>query len=454
MATNTPADGAVAQPVVQSTPPENVPAEPKTPSPAASGPSTGIEKFREMIMNPSKFRKVPAEKAVAVPSTLSLFGEPTLNIGTLPSASTSGEGSSAGKAVALSPATKRKTTDPNLKTVVIDPMYDLTVIVGTPDATDGQIAFRVNRGSLRHASDVWNKMLTGPWSENIKDQSEVEFPDDSAWAFEQVLYIAHLQEHKVPQPQEIDLSKLLSLAVLVDKYDLARVMRTAWREKDWAPLDQPQLTWSAIPIHQDWIYITHAFEYNESCAYLTNRLAVEVQNDKTDGSLYHLTGDVKFKLSADMPERVLMQIRDVRNNILQEWVKLCSTAFDKAIFKKDDDYSNPCGKAICRATRMDIMSFGLRAAGLCPATQISPTMYESVVWYWKALNDIGAEFKDYKPCDSTYGYGKGAHHSSCSYEKCLGDFGFLKKAEATLKQYGHKDVVSHLLSDKFLKPSV
>ena len=70
----------------------------------------------------------------------------------------------------------------------------------------------------------------------------------------------------------------------------------------------------------------------------------------------------------------------------------------------------------------------------------------SVASYWKALKNIGSEYKIYKPCDGTFGYGKGSHYSSCSYEKCLGDFGLLTRAEATLKKYGHHEVVSHLLS--------
>ena len=78
----------------------------------------------------------------------------------------------------------------------------------------------------------------------------------------------------------------------------------------------------------------------------------------------------------------------------------------------------------------------------------------SVVSYRKALKNIGSEYKIYKPCDGTFGYGKGNHYSSCSYEKCLGDFGLLTVAEATLKQYGHHEVVSHLLSVSLLSPLV
>lgn len=64
-------------------------------------------------------------------------------------------------------------------------------------------------------------------------------------------------------------------------------------------------------------------------------------------------------------------------------------------------------------------------------------MYQSVAWYWRALKNIGVTFRYYKP---------GGNAGTCTFEKCLGDFGILTKAEATLKKNGHRDVVNYLLS--------
>ena len=90
---------------------------------------------------------------------------------------------------------------------------------------------------------------------------------------------------------------------------------------------------------------------------------------------------------------------------------------------------------------------GLQAAGFYPVPENAQSLYRSVTWYWKALKTIGADFKTYKPCDGTLGYGKGSHYSSCSSEKCLGDFGVTTKAEVILKQYvQHPLVLTHLLS--------
>jgi hypothetical protein len=68
---------------------------------------------------------------------------------------------------------EREATDLNLEIVTIDKMYDLTLIVGTPEPPMRQKAFRVNKGSFRNASEVWTAMLSGNWVES--DLSEISF---------------------------------------------------------------------------------------------------------------------------------------------------------------------------------------------------------------------------------------------------------------------------------------
>jgi hypothetical protein len=91
---------------------------------------------------------------------------------------------------------KRKMTDPNLEIITIDPMYDLTLIVGSQQHPKGQKAFRVSKGSFRNVSAVWTKMLNGNWAES--SQSEICLPDDSCDAFLIVLRIAHFQLSELP----------------------------------------------------------------------------------------------------------------------------------------------------------------------------------------------------------------------------------------------------------------
>jgi hypothetical protein len=124
------------------------------------------------------------------------------------------------------PATKstttleREATDLNLEIVTIDKMYDLTLIVGTPEPPMRQKAFRINKGSFRNASEFWTAMLSGNWVEG--DLSEISFPEDSPYAFEIVLRIAHLQFHKLPA--SLTQEQLVEIATLSDKYDLGRVV--------------------------------------------------------------------------------------------------------------------------------------------------------------------------------------------------------------------------------------
>lgn len=202
-----------------------------------------------------------------------------------------------------SPDLKRKRTDPNLKIVTVDPFYDLTIIVGT-DYLDGQVAFRVNKGSMRHASDVWTKMLTDPWAK-LNSEPEIRFPDDSPWAFEQVLRIAHLQIDI--EPSALSLSEVEALAILSDKYNLVKLMRIAINSK--GGFSSAQVSewhqWPAEPSLQVWTFITYAFHFQHDYDYLVNKLAVEAQVDEADMSLYHVTGDKKTRLRSDLPDRIL-----------------------------------------------------------------------------------------------------------------------------------------------------
>ncbi|KAF9698177.1 hypothetical protein EKO04_003371 [Ascochyta lentis] len=325
---------------------------------------------------------------------------------------------------------KRKMTDPTLKVVTVDPFYDLTLIVGTPGRTNGQVAFRVNKGSLRHASDIWTKMLTGVWAES--KQTEIEFPDDNPQAFHVVLLIAHLQIGALPA--QLGLVDMMNLAILTDKYNLVKLIRVALGSKHW--LDTARRTiwreWPAHPQIQDYAFITQVFDSQDDYRYLINRLAVEIQVDEDGTWLSHGAGGAELK--STLPDRVLTHIHHIRTSILQEWITVCNTAIDDAIRKRNDGPSTACGKTTCKATKIGIMMIGLQAAGLYPGPESAKAMHRSVASYWRDLKDIGVDFKNYRPCASTSSDGRGSHHSTCSFGKCFGDFGILGEAEATLRR--------------------
>ena len=209
-------------------------------------------------------------------------------------------------AAATAPNLKRKSTDPNIKIVNLDPHYDLTLIVGTTERSSGQIAFQVNKGSLRLASDIWTRMLSGPWAE--KDRSEIRFPDDCPWAFLQVLRTAHLQIAQLPAA--VSLAEMTALAVLTDKYNLVNLMKVAlncrlcWlntaRNTTW-------LEWPANPYIQDWAFITHVFQQQNYYEQLVCKLAVEVEVDHKDVSLYYGAQGKRTKLRSTLPDRILSE---------------------------------------------------------------------------------------------------------------------------------------------------
>jgi hypothetical protein len=88
---------------------------------------------------------------------------------------------------------------------------------------------------------------------------------------------------------------------------------------------------------------------------------------------------------------------------------------------------------------------GLYGIGLYPIPQGPKNLYGSILWYWKCLKGLGADFKPYHPCDKI-GHGRQTHWSSCTFTKCLDGFGIMEGAEAILKDYTHKDVFNHMQS--------
>jgi hypothetical protein len=196
---------------------------------------------------------------------------------------------------------KRKMTDPKLETIDIDKMHDLNLIVGAPGSSGGQKAFRINKGSFRSACDAWATMLNGKWSES--NMPEIRFPDDSPFAFEIVLRVAHWQFNLLPA--EMAQKELVELATLSDKYDLRRLFRAAFDQKQWLqPYKGDGTTWPADTNLQEFTFITQAVGFEADFKYLVSRLAAEVEIEK--GSYFYKQGAAtKVKIRADFPAGIL-----------------------------------------------------------------------------------------------------------------------------------------------------
>ena len=138
-----------------------------------------------------------------------------------------------------------------------------------------------------------------------------------------------------------------------------------------------------------------------------------------------------------------VRISEIRQLILTEWVNCIDAAVNMAMrgtFDVANNRNPTCDKELCSITRCGVLIRGLQAAEYDFRFQSAATLTKSVAFYWKGLKEIGSDLKPYAPCDKAMGYGRGAHHSSCSFEACFGDFGFMEKAEETLKKALHTDV--------------
>lgn len=200
---------------------------------------------------------------------------------------------------------KRNTTDPEI--ITLDSHYDLTIIVGTPKHKNGQKAFRVNKGSMRHASDVWTKMLTGEWVES--KTTEIEFPDDSWKPFHMVLKIAHLQFDELPD--SLPFEDLQQLATLTDKYNLAKAVRVAVDRGRWLhKYKHDCMVWpSSLETHH-FATMTSIFQYDSDLLFIISKLAVEVKVDAIGKCLYHGSGAGMTGLTSSLPDHIIGESYD------------------------------------------------------------------------------------------------------------------------------------------------
>ncbi|KAH5606893.1 hypothetical protein HBI45_095630 [Parastagonospora nodorum] len=352
---------------------------------------------------------------------------------------------------ALSIPLKRKITDQKLETITIDPMYDLTLVVGTPEHTKGQKAFQVNKGSFRNISAVWTKMMNGKWAEG--DQSEICLPDDSCDAFHIVLQIAHFQLLKLPE--KLSREELVDLAVLTDKYQLENAIMMALELKKWMkPHRQAYMSQPSDAALQDFALIASAFNLRSDYDYLISRLATEVMAGANGRFYYHDGNQKKIMLRSDLPTSIFGthvvppksfesidlepgKIISVRSDILSAWITCCDTGLTKCL-----SFSlPPCESALCAATKAGILLKGLKTAGFFPSPSSATLMHGSITAYWKLLKSTGNDYQKYAPCKFIKGIDySSAHWTDCSFETCFGDFGIMKAARAILERHMHADL--------------
>ncbi|KAJ8107221.1 hypothetical protein OPT61_g9015 [Boeremia exigua] len=333
---------------------------------------------------------------------------------------------------------KRKVTDLNLTIVTIDPFYDLTLIVGTPEHANGQMAFRVSKSSMRHVSDVWTKMLTGVWIES--ELEEIDLPDDLWKPFHIVLQIAHLQAAELPET--LNVLELYKLAELTDKYNLSKAVRLGLDLKQWLHKHKKiWTTWPSTHNTQFFAIMASIFQYDSDLSFITNKIAVELQVDEKELHLYYESGGTKTKLSPRLPDKVLGNIVGLRNRLLRILITCCKRAIANV---SKHDVKPPCNRAECAVTKAGILLVELTTAGLCPIPVDTKGLRRNVLSYWKSIKHVGNPYRAYKPCDRTYGYGNHVNSTGCCFEQCFNDFGLVTMTETMLQKELHADVFSYL----------
>ncbi|TID22680.1 V-type proton ATPase subunit D [Venturia nashicola] len=120
-------------------------------------------------------------------------------------------------------------TPPPVITLCFD--ADLMLVVGEDHGQAHR--YKVSRHTLCMASPVFKAMLTGNFSEAVKD--EIVLEDDDPGALLLVLRIAHLKHSEVRRT--LSLPDLVNVATICDKYDTAAVCRpfvAGWIDQ-WLP---------------------------------------------------------------------------------------------------------------------------------------------------------------------------------------------------------------------------
>lgn len=191
---------------------------------------------------------------------------------------------------------KRKFTDPNLQVITIDTSHDLTLIVGSSEHVRGQKAFQVSKSSFRHASKIWKNMLDGGWAEG--EMWEIRLPEDSCFAIELVLRIAHLQLDTLPA--KLTQEELTELAILSDKYDLKHLLYMLAKYKRWISVFKENGTiWPASIDLQKFLMITSAFGLESAFDHLVHRFSMELK--LVDNELVSVNGNLR----EDLPPTIL-----------------------------------------------------------------------------------------------------------------------------------------------------
>ncbi|KAK3502949.1 hypothetical protein B0T13DRAFT_462171 [Neurospora crassa] len=203
--------------------------------------------------------------------------------------------------------------------IEIDQDGDLLLHTQPDDRLEGCFRFRVCSAALRRHSPVWKAMLFGPWKESKPaDDSRwaVEFPEDPAYEFQIVLNIIHGLVDRVPSSLDID--TFFNLLILVNKYDIAHIMKpwcTTW--------EMPALSNLVGPAVLKGLYIARELGYEDLFIFRLAQIAVNTWVEGEflvfkDSSIMDRDGIILQEEDYLGPTDVLDVISNIRKEVIEK----------------------------------------------------------------------------------------------------------------------------------------
>ncbi|KAF2497606.1 hypothetical protein BU16DRAFT_616223 [Lophium mytilinum] len=228
------------------------------------------------------------------------------------------------------------------RTVSLDDSSDIALVIGE-ECSDEPVRVEVLKGALRLSSSVWKTMFEpGRWVESSK--AEVAFPDDDPEAMLMILRIVHLRFRELPEGK-LSLAKLLSLAVVCDKYATVGIVRP-WLHV-WVDIPKK------VTSEPDWLFVAWVFGYTRIFQDVANKLVTYLD---TDSDTYNsLMLDPK-------PPGIVENILQARIQVIQRILDICYTTLDKSAGARHKccQHSSPlCSAAIVGAVVQGYYNFGL-----------------------------------------------------------------------------------------------
>jgi hypothetical protein len=321
-------------------------------------------------------------------------------------------------------APKRQRLD---DTITLDDQYDLTLVVGK-NVENGVKNFRVNRSSLRLASAPFKTMLDGRFAES--DQSEIEFPDDSWFAFHVFLLVTHMKIEELPGTMRS--SELLCLTQFCDKYDLGSLLSPFVIAKGWLSAHKTEGSWKLHERSMAFLFVAHTFKMDTDCASLTAMLALQLQVHE-DGSMFFVHSEKRIRLRGTFCTERLMgklelpnfgivakvfpdSLRHTRSAYLEEILTRCNRALEASLKKKRCPGGPGCN-VTCAAFRVGVIVHSLNSLGLFPALEDTSQMRKSVTAYRDGLNAV--KTLNEAPFRKLHGKDSNGH----PWNKCVDDTG-------------------------------